>query len=169
MAYFVAMSIASVFGTFAAFWVILHLLYKYGASSSTLGPPNVPMIFGSEPWGRMDSWVKIPIPGNINRAIAIGVGFALTMILNSLRMRLGWFPFHPVGYAVSSSWSMHLLWLPLFIAWLIKLIILRYGGLKLYSRALPFFLGLILGECVVGSFWTIFGIIFNVPSYAFWP
>jgi hypothetical protein len=84
-------------------------------------------------------------------------------------MQIGWFPFHPVGFAVSSSWSMHLLWLPLFIAWVIKLTILRYGGLKLYKQALPLFLGLILGECVVGSFWTIWGIIFRIPSYAFWP
>jgi len=149
--------------------VILKLLYEYGAGSSNLGPPNVPLIFGSEPWGRMDSWVKVPRLPDYNRGIAIFVGFVLTLVLNSLRMRLGWFPFHPVGCAVSSSWSMHLLWLPLFIAWLLKLTILRYGGLKLYRRALPFFLGVILGECVVGSFWTIWGILFNVPSYAFWP
>ncbi|MCX8053233.1 MAG: hypothetical protein N3B12_05445 [Armatimonadetes bacterium] len=64
---------------------------------------------------------------------------------------------------------MHMLWLPLFIAWVIKLVILRYGGLKLYRRALPFFLGVILGECIVGSFWTIWGISTHVPSYAFWP
>jgi hypothetical protein len=64
---------------------------------------------------------------------------------------------------------MHRLWLAMFIAWAIKLIMLRYGGLKLYRRALPFFLGIILGECIVGSFWTIFGIVFKLPSYAFWP
>lgn len=54
-------------------------------------------------------------------------------------------------------------------AWIIKLLVLRYGGLKLYRQVLPFFLGIILGECVVGSLWTIIGIVFRVPSYAFWP
>lgn len=166
---FAAMAIAGVVGTFAAFWVILHLLYQYGAISSSIGPPNVPLIFGSEPFNRLDGWLKIQMPTDVNRAIAVAVGFAVTMVLNSLRMKIGWFPFHPVGFAVSSSWSMHLLWLPLFIAWAIKLTILRYGGLKLYKQALPFFLGLILGECMVGSFWTIWGIIFRIPSYAFWP
>jgi len=166
---FVAMAIASVAGTLAAFWVILHLLYQYGAISSSIGPPNVPMIFGSEPYNRLDGWMKIQMPTDVNRAIAVGVGFGTTMVLNSLRMKVGWFPFHPVGFAVSSSWSMHLLWLPLFIAWVVKLVILRYGGLKLYRQALPLFLGLILGECIVGSFWTIWGIIFRIPSYAFWP
>lgn len=166
---FWAMMLATVVGTFVAFWVILHLLYHYGAASSTLGPPNVPLIFGREPWNRMESWVNNPQPTDVNRMGAIIVGLSVTLLLNSLRMKLGWFPFHPVGYAVSSSWSMSLLWLPLFIAWLIKLLILRYGGLKLYSKALPFFLGVILGECVMGSLWTIVGCAFGIPYYAFWP
>lgn len=165
---FIAIAIASVLGTYVAFWVILHLLYKYGAAQQ-VGPPNVAMIFGTEPWNRMDGWTKLPQPADPNRAIAIGFGFGITMLLNALRMRIGWFPFHPVGYAVSSSWSMNLLWVPMFLAWLIKLIVLRYGGLKLYRQALPFFLGVILGECIVGSFWTIWGIALKLPSYAFWP
>lgn len=163
-----AMMLASVVGTYAAFWIILHLLYQRGAAMR-VGPPNVPLIFGGEPWGRMDGWVKVPLPGDVNRGMAVAVGFAVTIVLNSLRMRIPWFPFHPVGYAVSSSWSMNLLWVALLIAWLIKLVVLRYGGLKLYRQVLPFFLGIILGECVVGSLWTIIGIMLNVPSYAFWP
>jgi len=166
---FGAIAVATVFGTFVAFYMILALLYKYGAASSTLGPPNVPLIFGMEPWNRMETWVKSPAPPDVNMGIAIVVGFVTTIVLNSLRMKIGWFPFHPVGYAVSSSWSMNYLWLAMFVAWVTKLVMLRYGGLKLYRRALPFFLGVILGECVVGSFWTIWGIIFHLPSYAFWP
>lgn len=166
---FIAIALATVFGTFVAFWVILTLLYKHGAASSNIGPPNVPLIFGTEPWSRLEGWTNMPKPSDANRGMAIGVGFAITLILNSLRMRLGWFPFHPVGYAVSSSWAMSLLWAPMFIAWLTKLLILRYGGLRLYRRALPFFLGVILGECVIGSFWTLWGIIFRLPIYAFWP
>lgn len=163
-----AIAVATVFGTLVAFWVMLHLLYQYGAARK-VGPPNVPLIFGTEPWGRMDAWIKVPQPADTHRAIAIAVGFTVTILLNSLRMRIAWFPFHPVGYAVSSSWSMHLLWVALFIAWVIKLTVLRYGGLKLYRQVLPFFLGIILGECVVGSFWTIWGILNHIPSYAFWP
>lgn len=166
---FGAIAVALVFGTFVAFSMILHLLYQRGAASATLGPPNVPMIFGSEPWNRMEGWVKSPAAPDTNMAVAIAVGFAMTILLNSIRMKVGWFPFHPVGFAVSSSWSMNQLWLPMLIAWIVKLMLLRYGGLKLYRRALPFFLGVILGECVMGSFWTIWGIVFNLPSYAFWP
>ena len=34
------------------------------------------------------------------------------------------------------------------MAWLIKLLALRYGGIQLYRTLLPFFIGLILGTCV---------------------
>lgn len=162
---YVAIMIAAVVGTFVTFWVILHLFYKNGAEHL----PGITFTFGMEPWNRMEGWVKSPGSSDASRMTAMAVGFAVTMVLNSLRMRLGWFPFHPVGYAVSSSNSMHLLWLSMFIAWVIKMSILRYGGLRLYLRALPFFLGIILGECVVGSLWTIVGIALNLPSYAFWP
>lgn len=163
-----AIVVASVLGTIVAFWVILHLLYRQGAAMQ-VGPPNVPLIFGGEPWNRMDSWTKLPLPSDSNRATAVSVGFVFTILLNSLRMRVPWLPFHPVGYAVSSSWSMNQLWMALLVAWAIKLLVLRYGGLKLYRQVLPFFLGIILGECVIGSLWTIIGIVFEVPSYAFWP
>ena len=76
----------------------------------------------------------------------------------------GW-PFHPVAYALSASWSIHLVWTPMLIAWLLKTAVLRYGGLRLYRQVLPLFYGLILGECVVGCAWPIIGVIFGVPSY----
>ena len=36
--------------------------------------------------------------------------------------------------------------LPLFMAWILKSVILRYGGRRGYTKALPFFLGLLAGQ-----------------------
>jgi hypothetical protein len=55
------------------------------------------------------------------------------------------------------------------IAWFLKLMLLRYGGLRTYRAAVPLFLGLIIGECVMGSLWTIIGIALHTQTYAFWP
>jgi hypothetical protein len=37
----------------------------------------------------------------------------------------------------------------LFLAWLIKLLLLRYGGLRAHRTALPVFLGLLVGDATV--------------------
>lgn len=167
---FFAMLLTLVFGVLCAFWADLDQTYRLGAAQK-IAPPNVQLIFGSEPWARMQGWIRTPTSpvqqGNVR--VAIIVGFLLTLGLNIVRMRAGWFPFHPVGYAVSGSWSLGLLWLPLLIAWIIKSLLLRYGGLKAYRQALPFFFGVILGECVIGSLWMLIGIALNIPTYAFWP
>lgn len=165
---FAAILTAVIVGTIASFWTELHVSYKLGAGAK-YGPPNVDLIFGSEPYNRLDAWLNGSIPSTNGVRWAILVGFTLTIILNSLRMKLAWFPLHPVGYAISSSWSMNMLWVSMFIAWLIKLILLKYGGLKLYRTAVPFFLGIVIGECLMGSIWTIIGILLNVQTYAFWP
>ena len=165
---FAAIMIAVVAGTIASFWSQLHICYEVGAASK-VAPPTVPLIFGGEPYNRLDGWLKGVAVPSANITWAIIVGFLFTILLNSLRMRFFWFPFHPVGFAVSSTWSMHQLWMCMFIAWLIKLMLLRYGGLRTYRAAVPLFLGLIIGECVMGSIWTIVGIALNTQTYAFWP
>ena len=56
----------------------------------------------------------------------------------------------------------------MFLGWLIKALIVRYGGAQLYRKALPFFVGLVMGEFTVGSLWTFYSIIFEVQTYRMW-
>jgi cation transporter-like permease len=116
----------------------------------------------------MDTWVNNPTMHETS-VPAIGIGFLTAFVLGVIRQQVPGFPLHPVGYAVSSSWSLAVLWVPLLIAWAIKSTILRIGGLAAYRRALPFFLGLIVGECVAGSFWTLLGLATGLPIYGFYP
>ena len=48
---------------------------------------------------------------------------------------------------------MYFAWSSMFIAWLIKLIILRYGGSKLYRKLRPLFLGMVLGQVTSHGLW----------------
>jgi hypothetical protein len=50
-------------------------------------------------------------------------------------------------------WTTHHLMPSIFVAWLIKVVVLRIGGIQLYSRIRPFFLGLILGQYGAGGIW----------------
>ncbi len=79
------------------------------------------------------------------------------------------FPFHPTGYAVASSmWTFGWLWFSVFISWTAKNLILRFGGIRLYHRVMPLFLGLILGEFMVGGAWVIVRLIWGVSVYSFY-
>ena len=162
---FGAMMLAVAAGTVAAFWSELHVAYKIGAYAQGV----VPKYFGVEPYNRLSNWMNSPKGPNASIISAVGVGFAFTLMLNAARMRLGWFPFHPAGYALSGNWSMNLLWFSLFIAWMLKLVILRYGGMKLYKAVFPFFLGLILGEFVMGSFWSLYSVATGLWTYNIFP
>lgn len=162
---FIAITLAIAAGTLATFWSELHIYYVRGAAAKTQW---VPLVFASEPYNRLDGWLKGTAAPTDNTVSAVLVGFGFTLALQMLRMRLPWFPFHPVGYAVSSSWSMNMLWMCMFIAWAIKLMVMRYGGMKLYRALMPFFLGIVLGECITGSLWSIIGMVLNVDTYSFW-
>jgi hypothetical protein len=43
------------------------------------------------------------------------------------------------------------LWFPILLGWAAKRTIIRYGGLRLYREALPFFIGLIIGDYAISS------------------
>jgi hypothetical protein len=155
---------AGLIGTLAAFWAFLHAAYTYGTAAKF----NSGMWFAFEAYNRLNTWIAAPSKPNWPAVYAGMTGFVFCIGLNLLRIRALWSPFHPIGYAISGSWSMNLVWMPLFIAWVLKFVVLRFGGLRFYRRAIPFFLGLILGQCIIGSLWSLFGIAFNVPTYSFW-
>ena len=96
------------------------------------------------------------------------LGFLFTLMLMAMRMRFLWWPFHPAGYALSINFGIDYIWFCLVIISLVKWLILKYGGLKVHRQAVPFFMGLILGEFAVGSFWSALSIIIQRPTYTFW-
>jgi hypothetical protein len=91
------------------------------------------------------------------------------MLLGALRQRIAWFPLHPLAYAMANGWGIHQICLPVFIGWLCKLVLMHAGGLALYRRAVPLFLGLILGEMLAGCAWSLYGLAMGIRTYEFWP
>lgn len=157
-----AMMVLGSVSIFVAFWVILHLMYSYGAEGKSR------ITFGAESYDQLTTWLKTPQVGKFPEGMAIIVGFGVAFLLQWLRVRLPWWPLHPLAFAVTSSWEINLVWGPLFLAWIFKSLILRYGGRGGFHKSLPFFFGLMLGQFVVGSLWNIFGIWREIPTYQFW-
>ncbi|MBI2190782.1 MAG: hypothetical protein HYU36_02205 [Planctomycetes bacterium] len=74
-----------------------------------------------------------------------GAGMTVLMLLAHV---CPWWPVHPVGFAVGSTFPLWYLWMPFFVAWSIKALALRVGGVRAYRSLLPAAIGLILGQHV---------------------
>ncbi|MDQ3813398.1 MAG: hypothetical protein M3347_05550, partial [Armatimonadota bacterium] len=101
-------------------------------------------------------------------------GFALGIIATTwmvwMRANFLWFPLHPLGYALAPTWSMVVFWFPFFVAWVIKSLVLRFGGVDTYRRLSPFMLGMILGEFTLAIFWAMMNMWrgWSTPGFP-WP
>ena len=74
-----------------------------------------------------------------------GMGAVAMALLSFLKYRFTWWPIHPVGLAIFGT---DVVWhsaFAIFIAWAIKVTVLRFGGATLYKRSRAFFLGLLVG------------------------
>jgi hypothetical protein len=140
-------------------WVVMAGAYHYGflnlsqASQGWLGPQL--------PWVGQQTFEMLQNPSraDLNGAVAVVAGAAVTLALAMLRLRFPWWPLHPVGYLAANCWGMHWYWMPFFIGWLGKVLSIRYGGLRLYSRAMPFAIGLLLGDMVNQGIWVVLDIV----------
>lgn len=159
-----ALLIAVGVGAFSGIWGALHIGYTVGIA----GLPSDSPYFGTEAYGRLDSWLTNPRAPDPLAGCAIGFGCGLVLLLLWMRNTLLWWPLHPIGYAVSSSLSGAILWMPMLIAWVIKAGLLRFGGARAFRAIHPLALGLILGEFLVGGSWSIVGWVLGIKTYRFW-
>lgn len=72
-------------------------------------------------------------------------GAAEVLLLSSLRTWLPWWPIHPVGLAFQNSTGVRVFGFSAFLAWVIKLSIMRFGGMGLFNKFRPLFLGILIG------------------------
>lgn len=64
-------------------------------------------------------------------------------------------PLHPIGLLLVNTTYAGRALASVFLGWALQVLILRYGGSRGYRRAVPFFLGLIIGEILAAGFWVL--------------
>jgi hypothetical protein len=149
--------------------IVLHLMipYKYG------GITLYEYVYqGNCLWAFQDHAPAIEshISHDWRAPTFFAVGAVFTFFLAFMRFRYYWWPLHPLGYALCASWTMIVFWFPVFVAWIIKWFITRYGGMKLFAKGRPLFLGMILGEFTMAVVWTLISSLTRVPPPFFpWP
>ena len=116
------------------------------------------------------------------RAAALAVGFGVIALLLFLRNRFMRFPLHPVGYLVLLATILYgfespyqrmpserltisgTIWGSALIAWILKRLIVKYGGMNVYKRAKPLFVGLIIGAVVAIFGWNILDLTISIAA-----
>jgi hypothetical protein len=140
-----------------------HLGYM---TSKTLGQRTE--WYGGANFARLDQMLATPTGSRPQSMVAIMVGMLTCFGLQAMRMRTPGWPLDPVAYSLASTATASSYWLPLFIAWVLKSLILRYGGRRGFTRALPFFLGLVIGEAFVGVGWSLVGSLLHQRTYRYY-
>lgn len=139
--------VALVVGLAGAYVLHLQAYYSYGANilegGTTEGGSRVRA--AAIAWESLSSWINADVLPDTARTTAAASGFVVTTILVLLRSLFLRFPLHPLGYVMVASYGGPI-WGPFFLVWIIKSIVLRLGGMRLYRQLMPMFLGLVIGH-----------------------
>ena len=63
-------------------------------------------------------------------------------------------PMHPIGIITSFHWAGRVLFSSALVMWIVKGLLLKYGGPWLFRRIRPLFVGLVLGEVCAAGVWA---------------
>ncbi|MGQ9515605.1 MAG: DUF6785 family protein, partial [Thermoproteota archaeon] len=149
---FKALMIGVIVGPLAVLITYIWLNYTFGLTrlaafnsgftdsliDRTGNPENWNVRPGSTPW----------IPNMFAGIIIVGG-------LYILHARFVWFPLEPVGFILGTSYMSMLwgIWFPFLIAWVLKTLLLRFGGTKAYENfGVPVASGFIMGYMLIVLF-----------------
>ncbi len=85
------------------------------------------------------------------------VGLTLVLATAIARLRLPWWPLHPVIFLVWGTWAIAQLGFSFLVGWAIKSAVVGAGGARGYHATLPLMMGIIAGELTAGLFWMAVG------------
>jgi len=140
---FWAILLAVVAGGLASLIYTLHLGYAYGAynfGAWEFRSGNIQII------SNVVTKMKELTSPDRARLLCLALGAAICSGLIFLRYRFPWWPLHPIGFTISgTTWPIRISVFSIFLAWLVKLMVLKIGGNRLYTRSRPFFLGILVG------------------------
>lgn len=97
----------------------------------------------------------------LSRWLFTGIGAGIMSFLIFMTNRFFWWPLHYIGFPICDSLPIDRGWFSIFLAWLIKLIVLKYGGVHLYRKLMPFFIGIIVGSVIGVGFGMLIAVMTN--------
>ncbi len=174
----------------AAVPVVLWAGYNYGLPGDSWAlyfVPRMPFDAAMREFGKLDSaqLAQTMSLSDLGRLASMkpdvdfvawaGAGLGLVLLFNVFRMRLTWWPLHPILFLVWGTYPLsHFSW-SFLAGWGIKSMVTKFGGAGAYDRAKVVMVGLIAGELLGGFGWMIAGAIYYAvtgtqpPDYRIFP
>ncbi|MBT5325715.1 MAG: hypothetical protein HOL51_06275 [Gemmatimonadetes bacterium] len=140
-----ALGLAAVVGFITCLYFVLSLCYQYGAGNFGSWYFVAGGGAGGMAYDGVIRHFNEPWPTDWNKLSYFGIGIVSYAVLAVLQYRFHWWPLHPIGITLAPLWMTRLIVFSIFLAWLCKSSIMRYGGISAYRDARPFFMGLIAG------------------------
>ena len=156
---FWAIMISIVVGLGGSIWMVVWMGYTYGGINLDWwfynrfgeiihGDTAYKIANPSHPWRDFDEIAP--------RFLYAGIGAGIMGILMHARHHFLWWPVHYLGFPIGATLTITWSWFSIFIGWLFKALVIKYGGVTLFRQLRPLFLGLILGHIFVSGFWVVF-------------
>ncbi len=155
-ALFFAILLATIAGSFLGHFMHILQGYHYGAGDG-----------GGDMSGVVDTLTSRHQPPNITAILFVVIGFAVVMLLDTIRFQAPGFPLHPMGFALAMNFGLDYFWFGLLIVYIIKLLVERYQGLKGHHMLHQIALGIILAEYSAEAIWALYSMTHhNMATYS---
>ena len=161
------MALALTVGCVAA----LQILYGHGALSLAPNSDGLLMSASVIPLSGVNqaaSRLLRAAPPSSGGLAGLLVGAGITLALCVLRLRLSWWPLHPLGYALTGTLQVgyaNKMLCSIVLGWGFKSLAMRYGGAGGYRRVQIVALGLILGDLLMGAVLKILDAVLGPSGY----
>jgi hypothetical protein len=124
--------------------IVYRLGMAYGYQQGLNFPfDNTTYGHGSFVWGSgmMPFWSTTE-----DAVVDISFGLIVTGVMMFMKANFAWFPFNILGIVIGGEQNPWWLLVPLFSAWLVKTLILKFAGVQFYeNKTIPFIVGWIAG------------------------
>jgi hypothetical protein len=162
---FSGLLVTLIFSVLSSLLAMMTLCYRFGIRELDLEWANRTTLNVYENAYRM---IVNPLPSGEGVYLYTAIGMVVMFILVFCYQRFYWWPIHPIGYLTAYSSAMRILWVSFFLGWLFNAVTMKYGGVVLFRKMQFFFIGMIIGDLLMGGIWAIIGQ-FSYISYMVLP
>lgn len=143
----------------------LRTSYELGwATAKTYGGPRW---YAQWTFVQSVNWIQLPTDPDVAGLPWMVGGGLFCLFLQFMRQRFLWWKFHPIGYIMAHTGASYSFWAHYLIAWFAKVLVLRFGGMNLYRKTIPFVTGVILGDIATQTLWSLYASLRDIPVYQF--